>query len=113
MKKQWLTKIETASVCFAWIALALAGGQNSSRAQDLTLGNAPTQTTATSYSGQATVVNLGNIHNFPSPIVICDTGPLPSSGGSLEATVSDTNVNNGALTFDTADAFTTGDGNQA
>lgn len=111
--KNWSHKTITAGVCSAWMAFALADGQHLSKAQDLTLGNAPGQPTATSYSGQATVVNLFNIHNFPSPIVICDTGPLPGSGGTLEATVLETNVNNGALTFDTADAFTTGDGNQA
>ncbi|HEY2329149.1 MAG TPA: choice-of-anchor P family protein [Verrucomicrobiae bacterium] len=66
------------------------------------------------YSGQATVVNLYNIHDFPSPtVVICDTGPLPSSGGTLETTVDETNVANGALTLDTADAFTTGDGSES
>ncbi|HXT40922.1 MAG TPA: choice-of-anchor P family protein [Candidatus Angelobacter sp.] len=82
------------------------------RAQSLILGQ-PTPPSSVSYSGQATVVNLGNIHNFPSPIVICDTGPLPASGGTLESTVLDTNVNNGALTFDTADAISTGDGPEA
>lgn len=101
----------TASVCAASIALALADGQSLLRAQNLTLGNSSSQPTAMSYSGQATVVSLFNIHNFPSPtVVICDTGPLPGSGGTLEATVSETNVANGALTLDTADAFTTGDG---
>ncbi|HKW30427.1 MAG TPA: choice-of-anchor P family protein [Verrucomicrobiae bacterium] len=114
MKKQWLTKINTAGVCTAWIALALAGGQNWSRAQDLTLGSSTIQTTATTYSGQATLINLFNIHNFPSPTVsICDTGPLPGSGGTLEVSVADTNVDNGALTLDTGDALTTGDGNQS
>jgi len=101
----------TAGVCAAWMAFTLADGQWSLRAQDLTLGRPTTQPTVTSYSGQATVVSLFNIHNFPDPtVVICDTGPLPGAGGTLEATVTDTNVAGGALTFDTADAFTTGDG---
>ncbi|HEV2437919.1 MAG TPA: choice-of-anchor P family protein [Verrucomicrobiae bacterium] len=114
MKKQWLTKIETASVCTAWIALALAGGQNLSRAQDLTLGNAPSQSSATSYSGQATLINLFNIHNFPSPtVVIGDTGPLPSTGGTLETSLDSTNVDNGALTLDTGDAITSGDSSES
>ena len=104
----------TAGVCAAWMALTLADGQWSLRAQDLTLGKPTTQPTVTSYSGQATVVNLFNIHNFPDPtVVICDTGPLPGAGGTLEATVTDTNVAGGALTFDTADAFTTGDGSES
>lgn len=113
MKRDSLNKMTTASACTALMALALAGGPSVSRAQDLTLGSAPAESSVTSYSGQATVCNLGNIHNFPSPIVICDTGPLPSSGGTLEATVLETNVDNGALTFDTADAITTGDGDQS
>src|SRR5882757_4617849 len=111
MKMQSVVQKITAGVCAAWMAFALADGQRPLKAQNLTLGSPAPQATATSYSGQATVVNLFNIHNFPSPtVVICDTGPLPSSGGTLEATVLDTNVDNGALTFDTADAITTGDG---
>src|SRR6185503_4134216 len=104
----------TISACAAWVALAFAGGQILSRAQDLTLGHASPQSSATTYSGRATVVNLFNIHDFPNPtVVICDTGPLPGSGGTLEATVDETNVANGALTLDTADAITSGDGSES
>jgi hypothetical protein len=42
--------------------------------------------------------------------VICDTGPLASGGGFLEATVTDTNVANGALTFNQSRATCRGDG---
>src|ERR1700722_7621071 len=112
MKLPSVRKI-TAGMCFAGMAFALACGQRLLRAQVLTLGNAQLQATAVSYSGQATLVTLSDIHNFPSPIVIGDTGPLPSSGGTLEVSILDTNVDGGALTFDTAKAFTTGDGSEA
>lgn len=84
-KRVSLSKIVTVSGCAALLALALADGQRLLRAQ-LVLGQ-PSQSTGVSYSGQATVVSLTDIHNFSSPIVICDTGPLPSSGGTLQATV--------------------------
>src|SRR5882672_6828658 len=107
----------TAGLCTGLIALAFADGQRSLKAQ-LLLGKpvAPSdvsQSTGVSYGGQAMVVKLTDIHNSPSPIVICDTGPLPDSGGTLEATVLETNVANGALTFETARATTTGDGAEA
>ncbi len=111
-KSKWLrkTKTVTASACIGLLALALADGQRPLRAQ---LIEAFGQATGTSYSGQATVVDITDTHNFPSPIVICDTGPLPSSGGTLQVTVLETNVDNGALTLENADAITTGDGAQA
>ena len=112
MKMQLVQKI-TAGACAAWIAFALTGGPNVSRAQNLTLDSAPPKTTATTYCGHATVVNLTDIHNFSSPIVICDTGPLPGSGGTFEAAVLNTNVDNGALTLENADAITSGDGSQS
>jgi hypothetical protein len=74
------------------------------------LGFSSSSSTGISYSGRATVVNITDIHNVPGPIVICDTGPLPSSGGFLEATVMQTNVANGELTLELAHATTSGDG---
>jgi len=69
------------------------------------------QATGNTYSGQATVINITDIHQpFPGPIVICDTGPLPSTGGFLEASVLETNVANGELTLELAHATTSGDG---
>ncbi len=111
-KSKWLrkTKSVTASACVGLLALALADGQRPLRAQ---LIEAFGQSTGASYTGQATVVDITDIHNFPSPIVICDTGPLSSLGGTLEATVQETNVFNGALTLENADAVTTGDGAEA
>ncbi len=105
LKRFMLPKIRTASACTAGIALALAGGQRTLQAQGLLEG-----TSGITYSGQATVVDLTDIHNFPSPIVICDTGPLASGGGFLEATVTETNVDNGALTFNQSRATCSGNG---
>src|SRR2546422_3642027 len=107
----------TVSACIGVIALALADGQRSLRAQ-LLLGFKPApsdtgQASGISYSGQATVINITDIHNNPSPIVICDSGPLPSAGGFLEASATETSVADGALTFDMANAETSGDGPEA
>lgn len=66
-----------------------------------------------SYSGRAVVVNITDAHSFPGPIVICDTGPLPASGGFLEASVMSTNVADGALTLELARATSSGDGPEA
>jgi hypothetical protein len=65
--------------------------------------------TGTSYSGRATLINLTDMHNSEN-IVICDTGPLPSSGGFLEVTVTETNVENGALTLELGRAAIDGNG---
>src|SRR5260221_10798312 len=68
-----------------------------------------------SYSGQATVINLSDIHSQPiaGPIVICDTGPLPSIGGNLTVSFGGTNAFGGALVFQNASASTAGAGGQA
>src|SRR6266478_1083323 len=100
----------TVSVCAALIALALTDGQRPLRAQ--LLGD--TSLNSGNYSGQATVINITDVHApIPGPIVICDTGPLPPSGGFLQASVMETNVANGALTCELARATTRGDGPEA
>src|SRR5258708_38912843 len=71
------------------------------------------QTPASAFSGQATLVSLSDIHNFPSPIIIGDTGPLPGAGGNLQVTVAGTNVDNGALTFDSGAASAVGGGSES
>ncbi len=98
------------SVCAALIALALTDGLRPLRAQ--LLGD--TSLNSGNYSGQATVINITDVHApIPGPIIICDTGPLPPSGGFLEASVMETNVANGALTCELARATTRGDGPEA
>src|SRR6266699_164615 len=88
-------RIATVSACLAAIALTLADGQKPLLAQGLL-----EQSPGVPYSGQATAINITDTHNFPSPIVFCDTGPLPSGGGFLEASVTETNVASGALVFE-------------
>jgi hypothetical protein len=89
--------------------MALADGWWSLSAQDAL--NNTSQSTGVSYSGQAVVINISDIHvPFSGSIVICDTGPLPSTGGFLEASVLSTNVADGALTLELAHATTSGDG---
>src|SRR2546428_959629 len=59
------------------------------------------------FSGQATVVRSTVLGQT---IVLADTGPLPSSGGSRDATLFTANVP-GLLTARVLDATTVGDGN--
>jgi len=69
---------------------------------------------AQSYSGQATVVNISNIHQpSPVPIIIADTGPLPGTGGNLSVTVASANVDGGAVTLQNATASAVGQGGQS
>src|SRR4051794_2545920 len=49
-------------------------------------------TVATTYSGQATVLNFTNIHMGPPFLIIGDTGQLPAIGGNIEASVDVTNL---------------------
>jgi len=51
---------------------------------------APSQALANSFSGRATVVDAG-VLGF-QPIVLADTGPLPSEGGSQDASLLDESV---------------------
>ena len=53
---------------------------------------APSQILANSFSGRATVVDA-NVLGLP-PVVIGDTGPLPSDGGSQDASLLDASVPN-------------------
>jgi hypothetical protein len=73
----------------------------------------PTNTVAAvSYSGQATAVNLTNLHVGPPFILIADTGELSPTGGTLHASVAITNVVDGPL-ITLADADTVGADNEA
>ena len=84
LKRLSLPKKITVSGCAALLALALTDGQRPLRAQ--LLGD--TSLNSGNYSGQATVINITDVHApIPGPIVICDTGPLPPSGGFLQASV--------------------------
>jgi hypothetical protein len=70
-------------------------------------------TASTTYQGQASIVVITNSNSLPGgSLLLCDTGPLPSTGGSLEQTVSNVNVANGGLVIAMARATTVGDGPQ-
>jgi hypothetical protein len=64
----------------------------------------------TTFSGQATVVNasVGGL----GPVVLSDTGPLPSSGGAQEASILNATVP-GLLTAEVLHASTVAGGNQS
>jgi hypothetical protein len=64
---------------------------------------------ATSFSGQATVVNASVLG---TKTVVGDTGPLPSSGGNLSSSVTGVNIPN-LLTAGVGQASTTGQGDQS
>jgi hypothetical protein len=67
-----------------------------------------------SYSGQATALKIDGIVNpTPGQILICDTGPLASTGGALSVSQSAINLHGGALTIDHANAQATGSGPEA
>lgn len=66
--------------------------------------------TATTFSGQATVVRA-NVLGLP-PIVLADTGPLPSSGGAQEASLLSETVP-GLLSVEVLHASTIGQGDRS
>src|ERR1043165_2823899 len=61
---------------------------------------------ATTYSGQATVINFTNIHMGPPFVIIGDTGILPPGGGNIEVSVEQTNMT--GLSLDLGSASTRG-----
>jgi hypothetical protein len=63
--------------------------------------------TATAFSGRATVVSV-NVLGIP--VVVSDTGPLPSSGGKLETSLLDTGNVMGVVSAEVAHAVTSGMG---
>ena len=75
-------------------------------------GNGNQNATVT-YSGQAIALRIDGVTKpTPGQILLCDTGPLPSTGGSLHVAQSNYSYANGALTVAHADARTTGAGPQ-
>jgi len=70
----------------------------------------PGQALANSFSGQATVID-GTVAGF-GKITLVDTGPLPSTGGSLESSLLDANIP-GLLSANVLHATTIGMGDQS
>lgn len=66
---------------------------------------------AITYKGQASAVIITESNSLPEgSLVLCDTGPLPPGGGSLEATVSSVNEAGGGLLLDLGRATCVGEG---
>ena len=78
-----------AAVFLGLTACALAAPKSTPPGQAKKNPPAPT-VTATAYSGQAVALRIDDVHvPIPGPIILADTGPLPSSGGLLEASETD------------------------
>src|SRR5260221_12953414 len=68
-------------------------------------------TASTTYQGQASIVVITDSTSIPGgSLLLCDTAPIPSAGGSLEQTISKENVAEGGLLIDSARASTTRSG---
>src|SRR5882757_4919872 len=68
-------------------------------------------TASTTYQGQASIVVITDSTSIPGgSLLLCDTGPLPGTGGSLEQNIADVNVAAGGLLLSSARASTTGSG---
>jgi hypothetical protein len=79
-------------------------------------GNGNGTPTASSflYSGQAIALKIDGVTKpVPGPIVLCDTGSLPVTGGHLQVSQSNFTYAGGALTIEHASAMTSGSGRQA
>lgn len=78
-----------------------------------TPGNGP-KIGVTAYSAQAVAFKVDGVqHPTAGPIVICDTGALPGSGGFLDVYATDVNIQGGALTIDAVEAHASGSGPEA
>jgi hypothetical protein len=99
----------TAILGAALLAPSAFGASNNGKAQS------PKKNAGTAvYSGQAVALRIDGVTNpTPGQIVLCDTGPLPASGGVLHVSRADFSYAGGALTVAHADAYTSGSGPQA
>src|SRR3954466_14718927 len=61
-----------------------------------------TNSTAIEFSGQATMIDFTNIHMGPPFVIIGDTEQLPSSGGDIEVSVTETNMEGLSLALGSA-----------
>jgi hypothetical protein len=71
---------------------------------------APSATQAMTYSGRATVVQATPLTLVSTSVTLVDAGPLPSSGGAMEASLLNASEP-GLLTAEVLDAETVGQGN--
>ena len=69
---------------------------------------------STVYSGRAVAVKIdGVINPTPGQIIVCDTGPLPATGGSLNVSQSNFSLYDGAMRMDYVNAQASGAGPQS
>src|SRR4051812_4356840 len=81
-------------------------------ATPLQAGKPTASADTTAYSGRAIAVRIEGARNA-GPIVVADTGELPTAGGAISVSNSMVNYVNGALTVETADAEVEGAGPEA
>ena len=96
----------------AVVALGLACSERSDPAAPGILADAtaPSATQAMTYSGRATVAQATLLTPVSASVPLVDAGPLPSSGGAMEASFLNASVP-GLLTAEVLDAETVGQGN--
>lgn len=74
----------------------------------------PAAAGSATYSARAIALRIDGVTQPVSgPIIVCDTGPLPASGGALSVGESNVNIANGGLTIDQASATAFGGGAEA
>jgi hypothetical protein len=96
----------------AAVALGLACSERPDPAAPVVMADvaAPSATQATSYSGRATVVQATLLTPVSTSVTLVDAGPLPESGGAMEASLLTANVP-GLVTANVLHATTVGQGN--
>src|SRR3954470_15389197 len=107
--------LPTLLCCAAFCSSLLAASSNASPNANKNKSSPPAAT-ATTYSGRAVALDIEDVQvPVAGPIILADTGPLPTAGGSLEAGISDytllgTDGVTVALGVDFAHAATAGSG---
>ena len=109
-RRPWLIRVALASLAALALALVAGPAVSLSEAAKGGGGSQPGGADKMTYSGQATGAKV----TLPllDPIVLSDTGPLPSSGGALEASLVKAEVP-GVLTAGVLGASTIGQGNES
>jgi hypothetical protein len=65
-------------------------------------GTGSSNSMAVQFSGQATLIDITNIHMGPPFVIIGDTGELPSAGGNIEVSITETNMEGLSLALGSA-----------
>jgi len=110
MRIPWNSPLRASALAAVALALACAERPDPAAPKSPSLWTGGTSTTqATSYSGRATVVQA-TVLGLSTTLV--DAGPLPSSGGAMEASLLNASVP-GLLTAEVLHATTVGQGNSS